>query len=107
MRQVFPGVAERFDRSAKWYESQGIRPLFGVYWNLCINAEFPGQARIHCGPHADRKNIVGICTLLVYERPGGESCLKWKGVCCRLIWVAQQISTTQQGPGLPSGRLVW
>ena len=71
MRQVFPGVAERFDKSAEWYRKRGIEPLFGVYWNLCINATFPNQVRIHCGPHADRKNIVGICTLLVYEFPGG------------------------------------
>ena len=72
MRQVFPGVAERFDKSARWYKERGVEPLFGVYWNLCINAAFPKQARVHCGPHADQKNIVGICTLLVYELPGGE-----------------------------------
>jgi hypothetical protein len=72
VRQIFPGVAKRFDSSAKSHREQGIVPLFGVYWNLCINAAFSGQLRIHCGPHADRKNIVGICTLLVYELPGGK-----------------------------------
>ena len=74
VRQVFPGVAERFDKCSQWHKERGVEPLFGVYWNLCINAAFPNQVRIHCGPHADRKNIVGICTLLVYELPGCELC---------------------------------
>jgi hypothetical protein len=54
------------------HQEQGIVLLFGVYWNLCINAAFSGQLNIHCTPHIDRKNIVGICTLLVYELPGGR-----------------------------------
>jgi hypothetical protein len=69
IRTVFPGVARRFDISAEYYREIGIEPLFGVYWNLCVNAAFPMQPRIHCGPHVDQKNIVGICTLLVYELP--------------------------------------
>jgi hypothetical protein len=55
VHKVFPGVAQRFDRSAKWYRERGLEPLFGIYWNLCINAAFPKQPRVHCGPHADRK----------------------------------------------------
>ncbi|KAF8219842.1 hypothetical protein L208DRAFT_1337394, partial [Tricholoma matsutake] len=70
MWPVFPRVAKRFDESSSWYKKRGIVPLFGMYWNLCINASFPNQVRVHCGPHADQKNIVGICTLLVYELPG-------------------------------------
>ncbi|KAF8236818.1 hypothetical protein L208DRAFT_1524221, partial [Tricholoma matsutake] len=60
--QGFPGVAEHFNESSSWYKKRGIAPLFGVYWNLCINTSFPNQVQIHCGPHADRKNIVGVCT---------------------------------------------
>ncbi|KAF8220690.1 hypothetical protein L208DRAFT_1035742, partial [Tricholoma matsutake] len=56
VRQVFPRVAKHFDESSSWYKKRGIMPLFGVYWNLCINASFPNQVRVHCGPHADRKN---------------------------------------------------
>ncbi|KAF8225685.1 hypothetical protein L208DRAFT_1055584, partial [Tricholoma matsutake] len=70
MWQVFPRVAKCFDESSSWYKKRGIVPLFGMYWNLCINASFPNQVQVHCGPHADQKNIVGICTLLVYELPG-------------------------------------
>ena len=75
VREVFPGVARRFDESAKWFREQGIEPLFGVYWNLCINATFPKQPRIHCDPHVDRKNIVGICALLVYVLPSCRASL--------------------------------
>ncbi|KAF8227942.1 hypothetical protein L208DRAFT_1294107, partial [Tricholoma matsutake] len=55
---VFPGVAEHFNESSSWYKKRGIMPLFSVYWNLTL------------WPYADRKNIVGVCTLLVYELPG-------------------------------------
>jgi hypothetical protein len=71
-RQIFPGVVERFQKSAEWHKEHGAQPLFGAFWNLCINARFPGQKRIHCLPHADRKNIVGICALLVFEEPGSK-----------------------------------
>ena len=47
-----------------------MRPLFGLYWCLCINASFAGQKRVHCKPHVDSKNVVGVCALVVYETPG-------------------------------------
>ncbi|KAF8211027.1 hypothetical protein K438DRAFT_1959230 [Mycena galopus ATCC 62051] len=53
---VFPGVAERFLKDAAWHkERYGIEPLFGLFWNFCVNAWFVngGQKRIHCHPHAD------------------------------------------------------
>ncbi len=68
---MFPGVAERVKASAAWHEiNHGIKPLFGVFWNLCINALFPGQSRVHCLPHTDFKNIVGVCLLAIYQVPG-------------------------------------
>ncbi|KAF8144017.1 hypothetical protein K438DRAFT_1993263 [Mycena galopus ATCC 62051] len=60
---VFPGVAERFLKDAAWHkERYGIEPLFGLFWNFCVNAWFVngGQKRIHCHPHADRKNQIDI-----------------------------------------------
>ncbi|KAF5322157.1 hypothetical protein D9619_002095 [Psilocybe cf. subviscida] len=67
---IFPGVAERMARSAKWQGNRwGIKPMFGVFYNLCINGIFPHQKRIHCEPHLDFKNIVGVCALLVYQDP--------------------------------------
>ncbi|KAF9471692.1 hypothetical protein BDN70DRAFT_819685 [Pholiota conissans] len=70
VKLMFPGVAERFLRSAEWHEAQhGIKPLFGLFWNLCYNGMFAGQTRIHCSPHADSKNIVGVCVLVIYQIP--------------------------------------
>jgi hypothetical protein len=66
---MFPGVRDRFLRSAKWHkERYGIVPLFGLYWNLCINGIFPGTKRIHCAPHADSKNGISVCVLMIYVR---------------------------------------
>jgi hypothetical protein len=71
VRLMFPGVAERFLKSAEWHkEKHGIEPLFGLFWNFRINGLFPGQKRVHCLPHADAKNIVGVCVLVVYQLPG-------------------------------------
>jgi hypothetical protein len=71
MHTVFLGVAGHFDKLAEYYHENGIELLIGVYWNLCMNAAFPEQPCVHCGPHVDQKNIVGICILLVYELPNG------------------------------------
>ncbi|KAF8889786.1 hypothetical protein BD779DRAFT_1671567 [Infundibulicybe gibba] len=71
VRLMFPGVAERLETSADWHQEQyGIRPQFDLFWNLCVNGIFPGQKRVHSRPHADYKNVVGVCALLVYEIPG-------------------------------------
>ncbi|KAJ3564788.1 hypothetical protein NP233_g8060 [Leucocoprinus birnbaumii] len=68
---AFPGAATRFKRAAQLLkEKNGPQPLFGLFWNLCINAAFNGQRRVHCKPHADKKNVVGVCALLVYTIPG-------------------------------------
>ncbi|KAJ7893498.1 hypothetical protein B0H13DRAFT_1886381 [Mycena leptocephala] len=56
---VFPGVAARFLADADWHwRRHGIKPMFGLFWCLCLNAWFPGQWRIHCRPHADKKNQI-------------------------------------------------
>lgn len=68
---IFPGIAKRFNESAKWHkETYNIEPFFGLFWNLCLNGLFIGQKRIHCLPHADSKNIVGVCILAIYLLPG-------------------------------------
>ncbi|KAK7054082.1 hypothetical protein R3P38DRAFT_2499959 [Favolaschia claudopus] len=70
---VFPGVAARFHADAKWHEQKyGIKPAFGLFWNFCHNAWFPGQKRIHCDPHADMKNQIGVCVLVIYVLAGFE-----------------------------------
>ncbi|KAJ7673576.1 hypothetical protein B0H17DRAFT_1140796 [Mycena rosella] len=53
---VLPGIAHQFKQDAKWHEERyGIKSLFGLFWNLCLNAWFHDQRSIHCGPHADKK----------------------------------------------------
>ncbi|KAJ7749511.1 hypothetical protein DFH07DRAFT_702940, partial [Mycena maculata] len=71
---VFPGVAARLRKDAEWHEEKyGIKPLFGLFWNLCLNTWFEGQSNIRCGPHADKKNQVGVCLLLVYVLENGKN----------------------------------
>ncbi|KAK7038350.1 hypothetical protein R3P38DRAFT_2516062, partial [Favolaschia claudopus] len=68
---LFPAVAARFKADAKWHaERYGIKPLFGLFWNYCLNTWFEGQRRIHCKPHADSKNQIGVCVLLIYVLQG-------------------------------------
>ncbi|CAA7271224.1 unnamed protein product [Cyclocybe aegerita] len=70
---AFPGVADRFRHSVDWhYKRYGIRPMFGLFWNFCINGILLGQKRIHCRPHSDSKNIVGVCALVIYQLPGSR-----------------------------------
>ncbi|KAJ7844342.1 hypothetical protein B0H13DRAFT_2676202 [Mycena leptocephala] len=74
VRTIFPGVAARFTADAEWHrERYGIEPLFGLFWNLCLNAWFRGQKRIHCKPHADMKNQLGVCVLLIYILKCGKN----------------------------------
>ncbi|KAJ7858836.1 hypothetical protein B0H14DRAFT_3864268 [Mycena olivaceomarginata] len=71
---IFPGVAARFLADAKWHKKRyRIEPMFGLFWNLCLNAWFPGQGRIHCDPHADKKNQIGVCVLLIYVLRCGKN----------------------------------
>jgi hypothetical protein len=75
VRLIFPGVARRFFECAEWHqEKYGFTPIFGLFFCLCINATFPGQKRVHCHPHADSKNVVGVCASLIYCIPGAFSC---------------------------------
>ncbi|KAJ7144662.1 hypothetical protein C8R44DRAFT_760252 [Mycena epipterygia] len=71
---VFPGVAARFKADAAWHKAKyDIEPLFGLFWNFCLNARFRGQRRIHCKPHADARNVIGICALLIYVLSDGDN----------------------------------
>ncbi|KAF8237641.1 hypothetical protein L208DRAFT_1245828, partial [Tricholoma matsutake] len=83
VRQVFPGVAKCFDESSSWYKKKGIMPLFGVYWNLCINASFPNQVRVHCGPHADQKKHSGHSLLTGFSANFNHTMRSWL-----VIWEA-------------------
>jgi hypothetical protein len=78
---MFPGVAARFLADARWHEERyGIKPLFGLFWNMCINAWFPGQKGIHCDPHADKKNQIGVCVLFIYVLKTGCTWLSYPSI---------------------------
>ncbi|KAJ7158204.1 hypothetical protein C8R43DRAFT_847771, partial [Mycena crocata] len=67
VRIVWPGLAARCDEDIDFHRNEyGIEPLFSLFWNFCLNAPFPGQHRIHTGPHVDFKNQIGVCIVLTY-----------------------------------------
>ncbi|KAJ6609360.1 hypothetical protein B0H10DRAFT_2225997 [Mycena sp. CBHHK59/15] len=69
MRLIFPGITRQMDEDAKWHK---IKPPFADYfWNLCLNAMFEGQRSVSTGPHADAKNQVLVCLMLVYVLKSG------------------------------------
>jgi hypothetical protein len=76
---VFPGAAARFKADTAWHKAKyDIELLFGLFWNLCLNARFRGQRCIHCKPHADAKNVIGICALLIFIlSDGGRHLLRF------------------------------
>ncbi|KIY53299.1 hypothetical protein FISHEDRAFT_69150 [Fistulina hepatica ATCC 64428] len=66
----FPGVAARFRNNHVWMKDRhGISPLFGLFWNYCVNHALPdlGVPRVFCAPHADWKNLaIAVCAIFVY-----------------------------------------
>ena len=73
VRMWFPGVAERLEEVAQvWKQTRGLEPMFGLFWNFCINGIYPDMQRVHCAPHADRQNFLGVCVIQVYCLPGCE-----------------------------------
>ncbi|KAI0055054.1 hypothetical protein BV25DRAFT_1816172, partial [Artomyces pyxidatus] len=70
---MFPGVKKRSEKCAAWHkEKHGIKPYFGLFWNFCINGIFPGQRRVHTLPHADAKNPISVCAVMVYTVPNSH-----------------------------------
>ncbi|KAJ7086993.1 hypothetical protein C8R44DRAFT_752403 [Mycena epipterygia] len=69
MRLIFPGITEQMDCDSDWH---CIKPPFADYfWNLCLNALFEGQRSISTPPHADSKDQVLVCVMLVYVLKSG------------------------------------
>ncbi|TFK61538.1 hypothetical protein BDN72DRAFT_904019 [Pluteus cervinus] len=67
---AFPAVAACYLACAEYWAARGITPHFGLFWCYCWNACYKNQPRIHCQPHMDSKNVVGVCVVVVYEKPG-------------------------------------
>ncbi|THV02107.1 hypothetical protein K435DRAFT_792779 [Dendrothele bispora CBS 962.96] len=63
----FPQVAKRYqDCATKLEEMYGIKPLFGLFWNFCVNTPRAGIRRVHCKPHIDYKNIaLGVISTIM------------------------------------------
>lgn len=66
----FPLIARRYKACAQYMrDTYGIEPLYGLFWNFCLNAARPKRVirRVHCFPHVDWKNLaIGICVVFVY-----------------------------------------
>ncbi|KAJ7826160.1 hypothetical protein B0H13DRAFT_1918264 [Mycena leptocephala] len=71
MLLFFPGLCARIEEKACLH---GIQPLFGYFWNLCVNACFEGQGAIMTDPHADSKNQIG---LVMWEAGVALELLAW------------------------------
>ncbi|KAG1834973.1 hypothetical protein DFJ58DRAFT_847503 [Suillus subalutaceus] len=60
----FPLLARRYMACA---EALGIQPLYGHFFNFCLNSARAGVPRVHCSPHVDWKNIaIGVCVIFIY-----------------------------------------
>ncbi|KAJ6612587.1 hypothetical protein B0H10DRAFT_2222939 [Mycena sp. CBHHK59/15] len=69
MRLIFPGITQQIDSDSQWH---GLKPPFADYfWNICLNALFEGQRSVLTPPHADSKNQVLVCLMLVYVLKSG------------------------------------
>ncbi len=68
VKYEFPGIFERYTECSKYMKSHfGIGPMFGCFFNFCINMSRPGVPRVMCEPHVDKSNLaVGVCLLLIY-----------------------------------------
>ncbi|PBK98511.1 hypothetical protein ARMGADRAFT_1026501 [Armillaria gallica] len=54
----FPGIGERFLRCiAYMMDVYEITPLFGLYWNFCLNFWRENIPRVFCDPHVDKNNL--------------------------------------------------
>ncbi|KAJ6618466.1 hypothetical protein B0H10DRAFT_1947491 [Mycena sp. CBHHK59/15] len=69
MRLIFPGITQQMDSDSQWH---GLKPPFA--WNICLNALFEGQRSVLTPPHADSKNQVLVCLMLVYVLKSGVRC---------------------------------
>ena len=67
---VFPAVAKRYRKLAAWHKATyGIEPLFGGFWNFCLNGPVFGEGirNVICEPHVDAKNgAIMLCAVLVF-----------------------------------------
>ncbi|KAG1721347.1 hypothetical protein EDB19DRAFT_1835556 [Suillus lakei] len=64
--EEFPLLARRYRACA---EALRIQPLYGHFFNFCLNSARAGVRRVHCSPHVDWKNIaIGVCVVFIYGK---------------------------------------
>lgn len=67
----FPKIQEQVDQAATSLAEKypGFKPMFGSFFNFCINASIPKKKvpHIFCLSHVDAMNMAAmVCTVLVY-----------------------------------------
>ncbi|KAF9044589.1 hypothetical protein BDZ89DRAFT_1059069 [Hymenopellis radicata] len=65
---LFPAIAARFQACADYMRTNHkMEPMFGRFWNWCLNAPLAGVKRVFCDPHVDFKNLaLAVCVVFVY-----------------------------------------
>lgn len=68
LKAHFPAIAKRYQDSINLMkEEYGIKAMFGLFFNFCLNAPREGARRVFCKPHVDWKNVAfGVCMIYVY-----------------------------------------
>lgn len=69
LEDSFPQIVARYKKCHQTiWEEYGIIPLYGLFYNFCLNGAWPGKVdRVYCEPHVDWKNIaIGVCLVFVY-----------------------------------------
>jgi hypothetical protein len=67
LKLYFPGCAARYQSAIDWWEKEGFKAEFGLFFNFCPNIP-PKHGRVQTTPHADRKNIAGgVCAVMAYS----------------------------------------
>lgn len=95
----FPGIRTRYMQlSDIMWEKHRIRPMYGLYWNFCLNWG-RGSQFVKCLPHVDAMNIaIGLCSIFIF------------GACIVALPTApahktQASSTPMRNAGYASGML--
>ncbi|KAK0188514.1 hypothetical protein F5146DRAFT_1140036 [Armillaria mellea] len=92
-RHEFPSVGDRVQQCASYMDQvYGITPLFGLFWNFCLNMWWAGIPHVFCDPHIDKNNLAcAICAIFVF----GNFCSREK--CWLVIWEGMLIIEVPPG----------
>ena len=86
------------------YPPEIAKPMFGLWYNYCINGARPGTdvEGVSCFPHTDGQNLaLMMCVLFIYGK-----CILFCHSQHSLLTIAQENSIPRKRHGWPFGKLV-